>query len=45
MDELLYFLALVVGIVGAIIIWRYGRNRTKTVASKIVKSKDDQEDS
>lgn len=35
MDELLYLIALVVGIVGAAAVWKYGRTRQWAVARVI----------
>ncbi|MFC4769596.1 hypothetical protein [Effusibacillus consociatus] len=40
MDELLYLLALVVGIVGSFAFWRYGRSRKRAVVRAIQKERE-----
>jgi hypothetical protein len=41
MDEMLYLLALAVGIIGALAFWRYGRTKQRAVTRAIQKQNDD----
>jgi drug/metabolite transporter superfamily protein YnfA len=41
MDEMLYLLALTVGIIGAFAFWGYGRRKQRAVTRAIQKQKDD----